>query len=135
MPWRSQARVHMRREQGALVVTAYGDFDTDEGDLLPAAWSEAEQQALPVTVLDLSGVTFGDSSFLDALLRARLMHLAAGRRLVLVGPLQQAVITLLTVTQVLEHFDIADTLDQALGGEPLPDDGVGVSPGDGAPPP
>ncbi|MER6191295.1 STAS domain-containing protein [Streptomyces cyaneofuscatus] len=121
MPWRSQARVHIRREQGALVVTACGDFDTDEQDLLPAAWNEADQQALPVTVLDLSGVTFGDSSFLDALLRARLVHHAAGRRLVLVGPLQPPVITLLTVTQVLEHFDIADTLEQALGGEPLPD--------------
>ncbi|WP_432147431.1 STAS domain-containing protein [Streptomyces sp. bgisy029] len=121
MPWRSQARVHVRREQGALVVTACGDFDADEQDLLPAAWREADEQALPVTVLDLTGVTFGDSSFLDTLLRARRMHHAADRRLVLVGPLQPSVVTLLTVTRVLEHFDIADSLDQALGGEPLPD--------------
>ncbi|MFF2717432.1 STAS domain-containing protein [Streptomyces sp. NPDC058011] len=121
MPWRSQARVHVRHERSALVVTACGDFDADEQDLLPAAWNEAEEQALLVTVLDLSGVTFGDSSFLDALLRARQVHHAAGRRLVLVGPLQPPVITLLSVTRVLEHFDIADTLDQALGGGPLPD--------------
>ncbi|SBV03870.1 hypothetical protein YW3DRAFT_07144 [Streptomyces sp. MnatMP-M77] len=37
MPWTSQARVHVRHEQGALVITASGDFDTDEQDLLLAA--------------------------------------------------------------------------------------------------
>ncbi|MYT79311.1 STAS domain-containing protein [Streptomyces sp. MnatMP-M77] len=72
-------------------------------------------------MLDLSCVTFGDSSFLDALLRARLLHQAAGRPLVLAGPFQPGVSTLLTVTQLIEHFDVADTLAQALGGEPLPD--------------
>ncbi|MEU0000323.1 STAS domain-containing protein [Streptomyces microflavus] len=121
MPWRSQARVHVRREQDALVVTASGEFDADEQDLLPAAWSEVDERALSITVLDLSGVTFADSSFLDALLRGRVLHRGAGRRLVLVGPLHPRVITLLTVTQVLEHFEIADSVAQALGGEPLPD--------------
>ncbi|XMN11141.1 STAS domain-containing protein [Streptomyces griseobrunneus] len=118
MPWRSRARVHVRQMQRALVITASGEFDTDEQDLLPAAWAEADEQALPLTVLDLSGVTFGDSSFLDALLQARALHHSAGRRLVLVGPLPPSILLLLTVTHVLEHFDIADSLTQALGGEP-----------------
>lgn len=121
MPWRSLAHVHVRQERDALVVTASGDFDADEQDLLPAAWNEVDERALSVTALDLSGVTFADSSFLDALLRARALHHAADRRLVLVGPLHPRVITLLTVTQVLEHFEIADSVAQALGGEPLPD--------------
>lgn len=118
MPWRSRARVHVRQSQRALVITASGEFDTDEQDLLPAAWAEAEERALPLTVLDLSGVTFGDSSFLDALLRARTLHRTAGRRLVLVGPLYPNVLLLLTVTHVLEHFHVADSVPRALGGEP-----------------
>ncbi|MFF6896073.1 STAS domain-containing protein [Streptomyces microflavus] len=118
MPWRSRARVHVRQMQRALVITASGEFDTDEQDLLPAAWAEAEERALPLTVLDLSGVTFGDSSFLDALLRARTLHHTAGRRLVLAGPLHPNVLLLLTVTHVLEHFHVADSVPRALGGEP-----------------
>ncbi|MET8658422.1 STAS domain-containing protein [Streptomyces griseus] len=114
MPWVSRARVHVRQEQGALVVVASGDFDADEQDLLPPVWDEADERALPVTVLDLSAVTFGDSSLLDALLKARRRHLAARRRLVIIGPLQPGILLLLTVTRVVEHFEIADSLTAAL---------------------
>ncbi|MGW3304607.1 STAS domain-containing protein [Streptomyces rubiginosohelvolus] len=65
---------------------ACGDFDADERDLLLSVWVGADDRNLPVTVLDLSGVTFGDSSFLDSLLLARRHHWAS-RRLVLAGPL------------------------------------------------
>ncbi|MGW6650575.1 STAS domain-containing protein [Streptomyces rubiginosohelvolus] len=71
-----------------FVVVACEDFDADERDLLLSVWVGADDRNLPVTVLDLSGVTFGDSSFLDSLLLARRRHHAASRRLVLAGPLR-----------------------------------------------
>ncbi|MGW3585686.1 STAS domain-containing protein [Streptomyces rubiginosohelvolus] len=90
-----------------FVVVACGDFDADERDLLLSAWDEADDRNLPVTVLDLSGVTFGDSSFLDSLLLAHRRHHAANRRLVLAGPLHRLVVLLLTVTGTLPHFETA----------------------------
>ncbi|MEV1047477.1 STAS domain-containing protein [Streptomyces sp. NPDC049916] len=115
---RSPARVHVRAERDAFVVVVSGDFDTDERDLLDAAWDEADERALPTTAVELSGVTFGDSSFLDALLRARQRHRAARRRLVLIGPLHPRVLLLLTVTRVLEHFEVAESLTEGLEGGP-----------------
>ncbi|MFF8963225.1 STAS domain-containing protein [Streptomyces globisporus] len=101
-------------ERGIFVVVASGDFDADERDLLLSAWDEADERNLPVTVLDLSGVTIGDSSFLDSLLRARRRHLAGGHRLVIAGPLHHRVVLLLTVTGTLPHFETAPTLTDAL---------------------
>ncbi|MBK6043498.1 STAS domain-containing protein [Streptomyces sp. MBT55] len=97
-----------------FVLVACGDFDADERDLLLSAWDEADDRNLPVTVLDLSGVTFGDSSFLDSLLLAHRRHHAANRRLVLAGPLHRLVVLLLTVTGTLPHFGTAASLTDAL---------------------
>ncbi|MEV1048719.1 STAS domain-containing protein [Streptomyces sp. NPDC049916] len=112
------ARVHVREERGAFVVVASGAFDYDERDLLPAAWDEAQERGLSLTVADLSAVAFGDSSFLDALLVGRRRHRATGQRLVLVGPLSTTVLKLLTITNVLEHFEIVESLTEALGSGP-----------------
>ncbi|MEU6935108.1 STAS domain-containing protein [Streptomyces rubiginosohelvolus] len=118
MPWQSQAHVRVCEEHHALVVAACGDFDADERDLLLAAWDEADERGLPATVVDLTGVTFADSSLLDALLRARARHHTAGRRLVLAGPLPSQVLLLLTVTGALEHFLVAGSLVEALQSPP-----------------
>ncbi|MGW3334084.1 STAS domain-containing protein [Streptomyces rubiginosohelvolus] len=113
MTTRLPARVQVREERGVFVVVACGDFDADERDLLLSAWDEADARNLPVTVLDLSGVTFGDSLFLDSLLLARRRH-AANRRLVLAGPLHRLVVLLLSVTGTLPHFETAASLTDAL---------------------
>ncbi|MFJ9641395.1 STAS domain-containing protein [Streptomyces sp. NPDC101178] len=118
---RSQPRVHIRQIRNALVITASGEFDIHERDLLHAAWAEADDRALPLTVLDLAAVSFGDSSFLDALLRGRRLHHTAGRRLVLTGPLQPGITMLLTLTGALDLFEQADTVAQALDGDPTTD--------------
>ncbi|MDJ1645209.1 STAS domain-containing protein [Streptomyces pakalii] len=90
MTTRPPARVRVHEERGVFVVVASGDFDVDERDLLLSAWDEADERNLPVTFLDLSGVTFGDSSFLDSLLLARRRHRTADRRLVIAGPFTAA---------------------------------------------
>ncbi|MFI7237645.1 STAS domain-containing protein [Streptomyces cyaneofuscatus] len=118
MAWQSHALVHVREEQHALVVVASGDFDIDERDLLQAAWDEADERALPVTVVDLTGVTFADSSLLDTLLRAHARHHTARRRLVLAGPPPSHVLLLLTITNTLKHFTVAGSLTEALQGRP-----------------
>ncbi|MGW5187262.1 STAS domain-containing protein [Streptomyces cyaneofuscatus] len=116
--WNSTARVRVREVAGVLVVQADGEFDLDEVDLLLAAWEEADELALPATVLDLTGCVFGDSSFLGALLIGRSRHLASGRRLTLAGPLQPGILLLLAVSGTLHAFDLAESLAEAIAGEP-----------------
>ncbi|MFJ9638647.1 STAS domain-containing protein [Streptomyces sp. NPDC101178] len=108
------ARVHSYEENGTFVVAASGEFDLDEQEQLLAALGEADRRNLPATAVDLSGVTFADSSLLNALLHAWRRHRTSGRRLILAGPLHPTVTQLLTVTGTLEHFEIAETLSEAL---------------------
>ncbi|MFJ9635636.1 STAS domain-containing protein [Streptomyces sp. NPDC101178] len=114
MSWRSQAHVRVREEGGTFVVEAFGELDIDERDLFAAAWDEVDERCLPATVVDLAGVTFADSSFLDSLLRGRARHLAAGRGFVLAGPLHPTVRLLFDVTGVSPHLPMADSLAEAL---------------------
>ncbi|MEV1047567.1 STAS domain-containing protein [Streptomyces sp. NPDC049916] len=120
MVWRSAARVRVRELPGVFLVRLTGDFDVDEVDLLLAAWDEADERALPATVVDLTGCTFGDSSFLHALLLTRARHRRAVRRLVLAGPLQPQILLLLAVSGTVEVFDIADSVHEAVA---RPDEG------------
>ncbi|MFD6796954.1 STAS domain-containing protein [Streptomyces cyaneofuscatus] len=116
MSWRSRAHVRVREESTAFVVEAVGELDIDERDLFAAAWDEADERHPPATVVDLAGVTFADSSFLDSLLRGRARHLAAGRRFVVAGPLHPTVRLLLDVTGISPHLTMAGSLDEALRG-------------------
>ncbi|MFF8942129.1 STAS domain-containing protein [Streptomyces sp. NPDC014864] len=110
----SRTTVHVTRHPRVFEIAVRGEVDYDECDLLQAAWAEAEETALPVTVVDLSAVTFGDSALLNALLDARRRHSAAGRELVLLGPLHPAIRRLLTVSGTLEHFTVTDSRSTAL---------------------
>ncbi|MXG25735.1 STAS domain-containing protein [Streptomyces sp. YIM 132580] len=125
MSWRSRAHVRVREEGSVFVVEAVGELDIDERDLFAAAWDEVDERCPSATVLDLAGVTFADSSFLDSLLRGRAQHLAAGRGFVVAGPLHPSVRLLLDVTGVSRHLTVAASLDEALLG--LPRDTGGTS--------
>ncbi|MFJ5221125.1 STAS domain-containing protein [Streptomyces sp. NPDC088354] len=54
-----------------MEITVRGEVD---GHGLDAAWAEAAEAALPVAVIDLSGVSFGDSALLNLLMRAQRHH-------------------------------------------------------------
>ncbi|MEU5452931.1 STAS domain-containing protein [Streptomyces californicus] len=112
------ARVHSYEERGTFVVVVSGEFDMEEQELLLAAWGEAERRNLPVTAVDLSGVTFGDSSFIHGLSQGWLRHRDSGRKLVLAGPLHPRLEMLLDLTGVLEHFDTVASLADALTDSP-----------------
>ncbi|WP_320782019.1 STAS domain-containing protein [Streptomyces sp. CRN 30] len=106
--------VTVREENGRFLITATGEMDLTEDDLFAAAWAEAHERALPVTVVDLSGVSFADSALLNSLLDARKHHAATGRTLVLAGPLRPAVTRLLELTGTLGHFTVTTSLAEAL---------------------
>jgi anti-sigma B factor antagonist len=68
---------------GAAVVAVTGEIDLTNSDAMQAA---VEGTATPVVVLDLSGVTFLDSSGIRAIDQARRCLLAVERSLVVVSP-------------------------------------------------
>lgn len=95
---------------GTTVVRVHGDLDDGTSPALTRALSAAAAGGSPRTVVDLSGVSFADSSALHALLAARQAHTAAGTLLVLAGPLQTAVSRLFEVTSTRPAFRWADSV-------------------------
>ncbi|MFG2636394.1 STAS domain-containing protein [Streptomyces sp. NPDC048362] len=114
MEWESRTVVHVKRHSRVFEVAVRGEIDYDESDLLEAAWAEADEAALPATVVDLSGLTFGDSQLLRALLDVRRRHAASGRAFVIFGPLHDSVTRLFAVSGTLSHFTITESRDAAL---------------------
>ncbi|MEW1905246.1 STAS domain-containing protein [Streptomyces sp. NPDC086147] len=104
----------VREDAGVFIVIVTGEVDHDEDDLLDAAWEEAADAGLPATVVDLSGVTFADSTLLNTLLHAHDHHRANGRALLLAGPLQPVVQALFSHTGTLTHFTFVPSLRHVL---------------------
>ncbi|MGW6414811.1 STAS domain-containing protein [Streptomyces sp. NPDC055055] len=90
------------RNDGIAELEASGEFDMDSIGSLPRALSDAYADGATCIQLDISAVTFGDSSFLNALIRAR----SGTARLVLVGPVPDQLAHLfdLTGATALFHF-------------------------------
>ncbi|MEU6772280.1 STAS domain-containing protein [Streptomyces sp. NPDC046759] len=115
MRWQSDTVVQVARHRRVFEVMVRGEIDYDESDLLNAAWDEADECGLPATVVDLTGLTFGDSQLLRSLLDARRRHQESGRAFVLLGPLHESVVRLLSISGTLEHFTLTDSRDAAMG--------------------
>ncbi|MFC9283324.1 STAS domain-containing protein [Streptomyces collinus] len=104
-----ETKVHVTRYEQVLVITVRGELDHDDAEAVDDAFAAADEAGLPTTAVDLSRVTFADSTLLNALLDTRRRHAVDGRELILLGPLQPAVTRLLTVTGTIDHFTIAGT--------------------------
>ncbi|MFI9810393.1 STAS domain-containing protein [Streptomyces sp. NPDC052301] len=102
-------KLHVTRHKQVLLITVSGEVDHEDAEEFAAVWDAADEAGLPTTAVDLSRVVFGDSMLLNALLMARHRHAAAGRDLILLGPLQPAVTRLLTISGTLDQFTIAST--------------------------
>ncbi len=96
-----QPRVRVRPEPGnGCTVVCSGDFDMDTVGLLAYACDRQAPDA-EVLVLDVSGVSFADSTFLSVLVR-----LNQERRLRLAGLLPEQLLRLSEMTGVLAVFEI-----------------------------
>ncbi|MFI5761929.1 STAS domain-containing protein [Streptomyces sp. NPDC051563] len=95
---------------GVRVITCAGEFDQDTLEPLRQAIAEALADPVRTIVLDVSAITFADSSMLNELIRLR--H--AGRPLVLAGPLNPQMARLFELTSTYQIFTIVDGVDAAL---------------------
>ncbi|MEU1890804.1 STAS domain-containing protein [Streptomyces pristinaespiralis] len=87
-------------EPGTVVLSATGEFDMETVPCLHEALADARHAGARQTVLDISHVGFGDSSFLHELLAAHFSH----PRLVLAGPIPHQLRHLFVLTGTLRLF-------------------------------
>ncbi|MFE5679863.1 STAS domain-containing protein [Streptomyces erythrochromogenes] len=101
-------QVTVRAEaDGVRVVVCSGEFDLDTTGLLVDA-CDVRPVPAGLLVVDVRQVAFGDSSFLNALIRLR-----NTRPLALRGPLPKQLHRMMEMTGALSLFDIRDAAEQA----------------------
>ncbi len=94
------------RDEGGHVVWVTGEVDLANADeLVDVVATFLESDAPPVLVLDLSGVTFMDSTGFERLYTGMRRIEAAGRRLTLRSP-SAPVLRVLDLLQMTQEFDI-----------------------------
>jgi anti-sigma B factor antagonist len=95
------------------VVRVDGEIDLDNASDLSEAALAAMQEIGPSVVLDLSGVTFMDSTGLKVLLAVHKRAELAGGRLVLAGP-TRSVNRVVTITGFDQMFTVCEDVVAAL---------------------
>ncbi|WP_411103014.1 STAS domain-containing protein [Streptomyces sp. cmx-4-9] len=97
------------RDDGTRVIVCAGEFDQQSLDAITEAGAAATADpAIGRIVLDVSRITFADSSMLNAMFRLR-----RASTLVLVGPLPRSLERVLQLTQARTLFDVAEDIDTA----------------------
>ncbi|WP_420078142.1 STAS domain-containing protein [Streptomyces sp. JL4002] len=91
---------------GVRLVCCSGEFDLDTTGLLLKACAEAAPAEC--LIVDVTEVTFADSSFLNALIRLR-----NSRPLTLRGPLPKQLHRVMEMTGALPLFEIRDSTGRA----------------------
>ena len=87
-------------------VTVSGEIDADTGERLLEAVTRVEAATPSVLVLDLTDVSFFDSTGLEVVLDADLRRRADGRRLVIVLARDGEPWRVLTLAEVLEQLEV-----------------------------
>jgi anti-anti-sigma factor len=98
---------------GRAVVTVSGEIDLETASRLGEELQGAMRDVAPDLVVDLSAVTFMDSTGLKVLIAAQLRAGLAGGGITLVG-LRRAVRRVFEVTGLDDQFAVHDTLEDAL---------------------
>ncbi|MCF3961866.1 STAS domain-containing protein [Streptomyces fuscigenes] len=106
----SAAVVTRTTDNGGHIVRATGSLDDENASLLEDALEQADREQSRMVVVDLSGVSFADSTVLHVLLQAR----RRSRRLVIAGPLGGVVLRLFEATGTRSAFTFAPTVEAAL---------------------
>ena len=92
------------------LVTASGEVDLETASQLGEHAGAAVQEVCPHVALDLSGVTFMDSTGLKVLLALQRRADLAGGSLVLVGP-RPPVVKIFALTGLDRAFTVVDSLE------------------------
>ncbi len=96
-------------EDGVRVIVCGGEFDQDTlNPLEQACTAAADDPGVRRIVLDVTEVTFADSSMLNLMLLVRRTG-----RLVLAGPLPHQLSRLLDLTEARDLFPTAESIDAA----------------------
>lgn len=98
---------------GCAVLTVGGEVDLGTAGELSDAAIAAMQEISPRLVMDLTGVSFMDSTGLKVLLAVHKRAELAGGRLVLVNP-TRSVAKVIAVTGLDQTFHVADSVDAAV---------------------
>jgi stage II sporulation protein AA (anti-sigma F factor antagonist) len=78
--------VESRVDGDRAIVTVRGDLDLQVAERVVAEIEKVEEGAPPLLVIDLSGLSFLDSSGMGVIAAAQARAVEAGRRIVLVRP-------------------------------------------------
>ncbi|MER5259978.1 MULTISPECIES: STAS domain-containing protein [unclassified Streptomyces] len=107
--------VRLDQQERVAVITPFGDVDLEHlADVTVSFAQVLSDPSTDATLIDLSEVTFADSTFLNQLLHTFSDHTAAARPLVFTGPLQSAVQRLLHITGTDMILPLADTALEGL---------------------
>jgi anti-sigma B factor antagonist len=99
------ADIKSMREGGSVTVAVAGEIDLSTADQLDGAIREAEKTETKRIVVDLSALTFVDSTGLSVLLAAINRTRKDGNRLSFVPSKHEAVTRLLALTGTTEMFE------------------------------
>src|SRR5215211_7610380 len=99
------ADIKTRREGDSVTVAVAGELDLSTADKLDAAIRDAEETEIGRIVVDLSDLTFLDSTGLQVLLQAGVRHRRDGNRLIFVPSKHDAVARLIALTCTSEIFE------------------------------
>ncbi|MFF0286934.1 STAS domain-containing protein [Streptomyces sp. NPDC005262] len=104
-------RIVPRQERGALILALSGDFDIDNVGVLGAALENAAQDGPGPVVVDLSAVSFADSTTVNMLLHGQTV-LGARMRLAAPSPFMDRLIRVLGLDSALPVFaTVAEAID------------------------
>lgn len=105
----------VKREQhgDALVLTPAGEIDLSSASALQATLAEQVTSAGGTVIVDLTEVTFMDSTALSVLVRIRRLVRGEGRAFIVVCP-SGPVHRLLSITGLVDVFGVQDTVEGAL---------------------
>jgi anti-sigma B factor antagonist len=106
--------ITVRRGQDRLILELQGELDMACAPQLDEALAGADLDGSDAVVLDLRGVCFLDSTGLKAIFRARKAVRESGRRFAVTEGSAQ-VQRLLSLTRLVDHLQMIDTPESALG--------------------
>ncbi|MFI5630139.1 STAS domain-containing protein [Streptomyces sp. NPDC051664] len=107
-------RIVPRQERGALILALSGEFDIDNVGLLGTALENAAREGLAPVVVELSAVSFADSTTVNMLLHGQSL-LGPRMRLAAPSPFMERLIRVLGLDSAVPVFaTVAEAIDPAL---------------------